>query len=322
MSKLLRAAVSSDIDTLASIYKGAGCRRSSGYTYAELKMGLENFSRFLKPYNIKATLFMVGNDFLHEHNHSIIRAMADEGHEVANHTMTHAQGFRFLSKAEKESEIAGMEKVCEKVIGQRPVGFRSPGWNISDNALGVLLKRGYLYDSSVHPTFLMPVLKFMHWQTMRNRQRLDRTTMGQFRYMFACPFPYRTGSSGFVTRGNNGIVEFPITVTPVLRLSFFATTVLAFGRGFLKRSLKRLRERGHPLQFQFHLSDFVDYTHPDISDQVPRKTDGVYIPQSLLTPLLKKLEIFKEVLELLAKYYSFSTLRQMYDDTFQDTQAE
>ena len=45
-------AISSDIDTLASLYQGHGLRRAD-YTYAELAIGLENFSRFLEPYGIK-----------------------------------------------------------------------------------------------------------------------------------------------------------------------------------------------------------------------------------------------------------------------------
>ena len=90
-------------------------------------MGLENFSRFLEPYRVKATLFMVGNDFLQEANQGAIRAVASAGHEIANHTLTHAQGFRYLSTEAKETEITGMQTLCQQVIGTRPVGFRSPG---------------------------------------------------------------------------------------------------------------------------------------------------------------------------------------------------
>ncbi|HVR40845.1 MAG TPA: polysaccharide deacetylase family protein, partial [Thermoanaerobaculia bacterium] len=137
------AAISSDIDTLASIYKGRGCRRPGGYSFAELRIGLENFSRFLARYDAKATLFMVGSDFLIETNHAPIRAAAAEGHEIANHSMNHVQGFRMLSVAEKEAEIAGMEDVCKSTIGVAPVGFRSPGWNIADDVLPILKRRGY-----------------------------------------------------------------------------------------------------------------------------------------------------------------------------------
>ncbi|HEX7555890.1 MAG TPA: hypothetical protein VF338_04645, partial [Leptolinea sp.] len=64
----LKAAITMDVDTLESIYKGQGSRRSRGYTHAEMRIGLENFSRFLEPYRAKATLFMVGNDFKYSEN--------------------------------------------------------------------------------------------------------------------------------------------------------------------------------------------------------------------------------------------------------------
>lgn len=307
---MLQAAISSDIDTLASIYKGQGCRRAGGYTYTELHMGLEKFSRFLEPYSIKATLFMVGNDFLHDKNHHIIRAMAEEGHEIANHTVSHAQGFRQLSPAEKEAEIAGMETLCEQITGQRPVGFRSPGWNISDDALPILQKRGYIYDSSVHPTSLMPLLKFLHWYTMRSRKGGELTTMGHLKYMTAPIVPYRTNQQSLAKKGSSGIIEFPVTVVPIVRIPFFATFLLATGIKFFGYSYQLLKAFNYPIQFQFHVSDFVDYNHPDLVDQVPKTHDRVYIPQALQTPLAKKLLLFRQAIDMIAQDYSFMTLKQ------------
>jgi hypothetical protein len=309
MSQMLLAAISSDIDTLESIYKGKGCRRLGGYTYAELRIGLENFSRFLEMYRCKATLFMVGNDFKHQVNHDAIRTVASQGHEIANHTMTHAQGFRLLSVAEKEAEIAGMEDICEKVTGRRPRGFRSPGWNVGDDALPILKRRGYLYDSSVHPTSLMPLLKFLHWRSMSSRSPQERTTMGHLRYMLAPTQPYVTSEYSLGGKGKDGIVEFPVTVTPRLRLPFFATFLLATGIDLFSRSLRSLHALGYSIQFMFHLSDFVDYTIPDLADQVPAR-DGLYVPQALTTPLQQKLDIFSEAMDLIAENYTFITLAE------------
>ena len=109
--------------------------------------GIEEFHRFLEPYGVRATLFMVGNDMRHVENQpAILRQMAEAGHEIANHTMTHAQGFRLLSMEQKDGELARMEEICLQVIGKRPVGFRSPGWNVGNDALAILKKRSYLYD--------------------------------------------------------------------------------------------------------------------------------------------------------------------------------
>src|SRR5436190_9435149 len=133
----LLAALSSDIDTLESIYKGRGLRQSA-YTHDEFRIGLENFARFLEPFRVKATLFMVGRDLEQPRNADAARAMAAAGYEIANHTHTHAQGFRLLDADAQEHEIASMENACISATGTRPVGFRSPGWNMSDAALPIL----------------------------------------------------------------------------------------------------------------------------------------------------------------------------------------
>lgn len=309
MNKTLPAAVSVDVDTLASIYKGQGCRRPGGYTYAEMRMGLENLSRFLETYGIRATLFMVGNDMQIPRNHDAIRAMNTAGHEIANHTLSHAQGFRLLPSREKEVEIAGMEKICEEVIGSRPVGFRSPGWNIGDDAIAILLRRGYTYDSSINPTIVTPLLKVLHWHAMRSRNRQERTTMGHLHYMCAPARPYRSSADNLGRRGENGIVEIPVTVTPFFRLPFWATFFLAAGEGYFHACFRFLKWNRWPVHLLFHLSDFVDYSHPDLVDQIPDPGEGTYVPQALRLPLSEKLPLFQKVMDTMAEDYSYFTLR-------------
>jgi hypothetical protein len=308
MAKLV-GAISSDIDTLHSLYKGHGLRRPA-YSYAEMRIGLENFSRVLERYGAKATLFMVGHDFLQPQNVGAIRAVAAQGHEIANHSMHHPQGFRYLTPPQMDAEIAGMEDACLPVTGRRPIGFRSPGWNIGDHAAAILKRRGYLYDSSLHPTSLMPVFKFLHWWNTRSRSGGDRTAMGQLNYMFSPRRPYRSSIASLAAPGADGIVELPVTVVPVVRLPFWATFLLASGLGAFKASLRALVATRSPVQFQFHLSDFVDFNDREFADQVPRAGDGVYVPRALWTPLETKRELFTRALDLLAEHYEFITLER------------
>lgn len=305
---MLRGAISSDIDTLQSIYGGRGCRRAGGYSFSELKIGLENSCAFLDKYGIKATLFMVGEDFKREADYGVIRATAAAGHEIANHTLTHAQGFRLLSKADKEAEIAGMEDACFALLGKRPVGFRSPGWNMGDDAIEILQRRGYIYDSSVHPMSLMPLFKFLHWWNTSQRTGGDRTTLGHLSYMFAPLKPFRADARSLARRGTDGLVELPLTVVPGVRFPFWATLLLASGFGMFEKSYQILRGLGFPIQYQFHLSDFVDYTTPEFIEQVPAPNSGVYVPQALRVPLKEKLELFERAIDLIAADYSFVTL--------------
>ncbi|MCD6356701.1 MAG: polysaccharide deacetylase family protein [Anaerolineaceae bacterium] len=295
-----------DVDTLSSIYKGKGC--SGRYTFIEFRTGVDNMLAFFNEYGIKTTMFMVGNDFLHKENHPAILAISKAGHEIANHSMTHPQGFRWLPVEEKEKEISGMAKICQTVTGKSPIGFRSPGWNIDDSTLPILLKLNYLYDSSIFPTSLMPIMKFSHWLSTSKQAKENRTTMGQLNYMFSPITPYHVSRKSLKEKGELSIIEFPISVTPFLRIPFFATLLLFTGIGFYRRLYHSIHASGLPIHFQMHLSDFIDYSIPELRNQMPQANQGAYIPQSLNTPLSKKLDIFKKILDLMVKDYSFITL--------------
>jgi peptidoglycan/xylan/chitin deacetylase (PgdA/CDA1 family) len=302
--------ISIDVDSLSSIYKGQGCSRPGGYTFIEFRAGLENLSNFFSRNNIKTTMFMVGNDFLYKKNHAAINNIFDDGHEIANHSMTHPQGFRCLSEREKEKELVSVSDICLDVVGKRPVGFRSPGWNIDDTTLPLLNKLKYKYDSSVFPTSLMPMMKFAHWSSTSKLTKQDRTTMGQIKYIFAPLRPYHVSNDSLGDRGNNTLIEFPVSVTPLLRIPFFATLLLFTGIGFYRTLFRSIRRAGLPVHFQMHLSDFIDYSIPELKNQMPGNNSGAYVPQSLNTPLSKKLDLFSEMIDLIAQDYNFITLDQ------------
>ena len=142
------ASVSLDLDNKWAYLKGAGNPDWESYP-SYFNTVVPRMLDFLEQRNLKITFFVVGRDAELRENSDTLWSIGDAGHEIANHTQTHVQGFRLLSVAEKEAELAAMEEACEQVVGHRPVGFRSPGWNVGDDALPILKRRGYIYDSSV-----------------------------------------------------------------------------------------------------------------------------------------------------------------------------
>jgi len=302
------AAVSIDVDTLSSIYKSQGLKRPGGYTFIELRTGLENIQQFFEKYKIKTTLFLVGNDFQLTANQAAIRSIIQDGHEPANHSMTHPQGFRWLNPDQKREEIRSMGDICESVTGIRPVGFRSPGWNIDNSAIPLLKEMGYRYDSSVFPTSLMPLMKFAHWSSMSGQAKPNRTTMGMWRYMTAPITPFQTSQTSLSKKGESGLIEFPVSVTPLLHLPFFATLLLKAGIKLYKTFYENIKRAGLPVHFQMHLSDFVDYSLSELQDQIPSTHQGAYVPQALSTPLTNKLKVFGLMMDLMAADYDFITL--------------
>src|SRR5262249_43311844 len=158
-----------------------------------------------------------------------------------------------LPADEQDRELAGMEEACVAVTGRRPVGFRSPGWNMGDAVLPILKRRGYLYDSSIHPMFANPAFKAMHWLSTSARERTERSTLGQWSYMFAPLRPYRTDARRLARRGEGGIVELPVSVVPGVRAPFWATFLLATGFGVFSACYRAIRAAGLPVHYMFHL---------------------------------------------------------------------
>ena len=307
------ACISIDVDTLSSIYKGMGCTRPGGYTFIEFRTGMENMAAFFKRYSIPATLFMVGNDFKHKGNLGHIRDFNKSGHEIANHSMNHPQGFRWLSAADKEKEIRLMGEICQQVTGSKPVGFRSPGWNIDDATIPILKKLGYQYESSVFPTFLMPVMKFAHWRSMSKQAKPDRTTMGMWKYMFAPIRPYHTSGQSLSRKGQkkeDGLIEFPISVTPILRIPFFATLLLFTGDGFTICSTNRSDAGIYPCISRCTCPISPITACRNWLTRLPGGSSGTYVPQALNTSLDDKMDLFARMIETIGKDYEFITLRQ------------
>ena len=307
---MLDCSITIDVDSLKAIFKGKDLNKPEGYTYLEYEIGMQNFLDIFDEFGIKATFFVVGEDLNHLPNRSIVQQAYNRGHEIANHTMNHTQGFRFLAEREKQKELEMCEAVIEASIGTKPVGFRSPGWNIGDNDISLMIQRGYQYDSSVFPTYLMPLLKFLHFVTMNSRAKIDRTTMGQMDYMFASPLPYQTDLNQLRKKGNSGFFEMPVSVTPITRIPFFATFHLATGLNMFKTSYKFIKAANRPIIYLFHLFDFVDFSLPDFEGQIPN-SKGIYIPGSIRVSYKKKYRIFREILSLISKDYSFKTLQNM-----------
>jgi len=309
---MLKGAISIDLDTLNTHLKGFGLKKEK-YDFFDFSSGIDNFLKLLDEFNIKATFFVVGKDLLHQQNIETLFKVVESGHEIANHSMNHIQDFRLLDKKQKTEEIQKSEELIFEKINKRTVGFRTPGWNISDDVIDILKSRNYLYDSSIFPSFLNPVLKFLHFTSMRGRGKIDRTTLGKLKYSFAPSTPYFPARNSFLRKDNNSkFIEFPISVTLIFRFPFFATFLLKTGSDIFKVSYQLMKLLQKPIIYEFHLFDFVDFEKLEFKNQIPKKSEqGVYIPQSIHTSFEKKWNLFHEAMSIMTKDYEFDTLENL-----------
>ncbi|MFP7358845.1 polysaccharide deacetylase family protein [Kurthia gibsonii] len=77
----------------------------------------------LKREKVKATFFMVGTQA--RANPKMVKQIADEGHELGNHSLTHAN-LVLLSNANVKKEIETTNQAIKKATGKNPTVFRPP----------------------------------------------------------------------------------------------------------------------------------------------------------------------------------------------------
>ena len=93
----------------------------------------------LARYNVKATFFVVG-DWVDKYPESV-KALHDAGHEVMNHSNTHAH----MSKLSREEIIADVETCSdniEAVTGVRPTLIRPPYGEYNDTVISAIRSIG------------------------------------------------------------------------------------------------------------------------------------------------------------------------------------
>ena len=69
-------------------------------------------------------------------------------HEIGVHGWIHERNAN-LERDDEERLLQQAVVRMTELIGKRPVGYRAPSWNFSDNTLSLLLEMGFLYDSSL-----------------------------------------------------------------------------------------------------------------------------------------------------------------------------
>ena len=79
----------------------------------------------------------------------MIKAIQAPGrHEIGIHGWIHERNAVLPLEDEKRLLEMAVERMTD-LIGKRPVGYRAPSWNFSDNTLDLLMDMNFLYDSSL-----------------------------------------------------------------------------------------------------------------------------------------------------------------------------
>jgi peptidoglycan-N-acetylglucosamine deacetylase len=97
----------------------------------------------LKKRNIKATFYVVGNMMKNSYGPDVIRRIVADGHEIGNHTVTHATLSK-LSDSSLRKELQNAHDMIVDITGVAPRTMRPPGGAIKNDQKKLMLEEfGY-----------------------------------------------------------------------------------------------------------------------------------------------------------------------------------
>lgn len=247
------------------------------------------------------TLFVVGQDAELPQNAGAMEMIGRSGHEVANHSFHHEPWLHLKTEGEIEEEIGRAHQAISAATGKVPVGFRGPGFSISQSTMRVLSARAYQYDASTLPTWIGPLARAFY---MRG-SGLDADDMEQRSQLF--------GKVGEVLRRNKpyrwefsnnryGPVEVPVTTMPLLRIPIHATYLLylarvspGLSRAYLAAALALCRMTGTMPSILLHSLDFIGADDIDDLGFFPGMDMAGQVKRDLLKGYAAQLARFGEI---------------------------
>lgn len=253
--------------------------------------------------NLKITFFIVGKDTENENNRKYLQMITERGHEVGNHSYNHESWLQTYSYEKVENEIAMAEKAIEEVTGQKPIGFRGPGFSWSADVLKVLGNRGYKYDASTLPTYLGPLARaYYFWKSdlSKEEKKARKELFGKFSEGYRKLIPYKWDLGDGKT-----ITEIPVTTMPIFKLPFHLSYLIYLGnfsnslmKFYLNFSLWLCRITQTPISFLLHPLDLIG------GDQINQLS---FFP-GMNVNSARKVEIFKTVIRKISTKHQLSKM--------------
>ena len=107
----------------------------------------------LQSRSIRSTWFTPG--FTIETYPRECEAVLMASHEIAHHSWAHVPP----ANQQRDEEEADMERANDAILrltGRKPHGYRSPSWDLSPNTIDLLVRHGFVYDSSLMGADYLP----------------------------------------------------------------------------------------------------------------------------------------------------------------------
>ena len=195
--------------------------------------GILRLLQLFEKHEIKATFFVPG-EIAQKHS-AAIGEICRDGHEIACHGLAHEKNECLLNETSQRRIIEEATRIIEEISGWQPRGFRAPCLRANKTTLDILDECGYVYDSSVVPTFVP----------------------GYYGFPMAPSKPYYPSSIFMEKKGSYKLLEIPVSVNPLIPLPLGAAWMRNLGASWVKFGVKMNFVLGNPVVFYVHPRDVV-----------------------------------------------------------------
>jgi polysaccharide deacetylase family protein (PEP-CTERM system associated) len=134
-----------------SVFDGVVPRSAWSSLDSRVAANTERLLAILDESGVRATFFTLG--WVAERWPSLIRRIADLGHEIASHGYAHRLVYD-QTRAAFRDDVRRAKGLLESTGGTAVHGFRAPSYSVTPRslwALDVLIEEGYRYDASIFP---------------------------------------------------------------------------------------------------------------------------------------------------------------------------
>ena len=276
------ASVSVDLDEIHHYFEIHGLTAPEDASHLVYDVAIDRLRALAGAGRFPLTLFAIGRDLDRAASCDRLRAAAEDSHEIANHSLDHRYDLVRLDREEIGRQIDGGRAAIEAACGRSPVGFRAPGYTITDIVFDLLAEQGVLYDASVFPCPAYWMAKAAAIGLIAIRGRESRSIVDRPSVLLSPTRPYRPGRP-YWRRGRSSVLEIPVQVTRGPRLPFIGTSVTLAGPS-RARWLARMCV-GEPLvNLELHGIDVLDAAdglealrphQPDVRVAASRKTEAI-----------------------------------------------
>ena len=249
------ATLSIDLDNLWAYQQSAGIAGWDQYP-SFLEVAIPRIRKLLDSLQVRATCFVVARDATLPKVIPGLKALAEDGHELGNHSFGHDPEVNSGAVETIEEDLQQAQQAIESATGVRPVGYRAPAFRVTANLLQALMQQGFEYDASIFPSSVDRLAQ-------QYQQRHQSNESAKSHYGNATNLPKR--QRGFFWQHQQGtLAEWPVTTLPGLGIPVHGTYLhfMADRLPWLANVMNIVANYGYRLSgvspsFLLHASDFI-----------------------------------------------------------------